>query len=119
MAGVAELERGEPETAVKCLAKALELARESGAAMQDDIWRELGRAKHAVWVRSGGPQRGAQRSALREKLLRCAQPSPGCVALHAVCALPGLFPPPMLSPAGSAAPPAGWEAAAAAAWPRP
>eukprot|EP00238_Polyblepharides_amylifera_P009940 CAMPEP_0196586860 /NCGR_PEP_ID=MMETSP1081-20130531/55823_1 /TAXON_ID=36882 /ORGANISM="Pyramimonas amylifera, Strain CCMP720" /LENGTH=271 /DNA_ID=CAMNT_0041908873 /DNA_START=234 /DNA_END=1049 /DNA_ORIENTATION=+ len=49
MLGLALLEEHKHEEAVTKLTKALEMARDRGATMLDEIWRELARAKLAVW----------------------------------------------------------------------
>jgi hypothetical protein len=67
LAGLALLERGDAPAAAARLARALEDARESGASLQDDIWRELCRAKYEAWRRDA-----AARAAARQALLaRC------------------------------------------------
>jgi hypothetical protein len=67
MVGLAQLERGAAADAALTLGKALELARDSGAAMEHEVWRELCRAKYDAW-RGGCAARAAAREALLTKL---------------------------------------------------
>eukprot|EP00240_Pyramimonas_obovata_P011594 CAMPEP_0118937162 /NCGR_PEP_ID=MMETSP1169-20130426/21787_1 /TAXON_ID=36882 /ORGANISM="Pyramimonas obovata, Strain CCMP722" /LENGTH=133 /DNA_ID=CAMNT_0006880709 /DNA_START=199 /DNA_END=596 /DNA_ORIENTATION=- len=50
MLGLSFLERGDYKSAETHLQKALDLARNKGATMLDDIWKELARAKYALWT---------------------------------------------------------------------
>lgn len=50
MLGLAMLEEHKYAEAVKALTRALELAFDRGTTMLDDIWKELARAKYAVWT---------------------------------------------------------------------
>lgn len=50
------------------ITQALELARERGAAMQDDIWRMLARAKYTAYLQSPAPGLAARRRELLGRL---------------------------------------------------
>lgn len=65
--GLALMQSGNVADAVRSLQKSLELARESGATIQDEVWRELARAKHCAWL-PGKERRDADRAALLERL---------------------------------------------------
>uniref|UniRef100_A0A7S1T250 RING-type E3 ubiquitin transferase n=1 Tax=Tetraselmis chuii TaxID=63592 RepID=A0A7S1T250_9CHLO len=66
--GVALLELGAPkQRAIDHLIKALELAREKGDKMKDDIWRELARAKYTQWQEVSSVRK-AKRKRLQHRL---------------------------------------------------
>jgi STIP1 family protein 1 len=87
MAGLALLERGDAPGAAARLARALEDARESGASIQDEVWRELCRAKYEAW-RADAAQRAAARAALLARaeaaLLRETEPTAEADAAEAM-----------------------------------
>ncbi|KAK9908088.1 hypothetical protein WJX75_002611 [Coccomyxa subellipsoidea] len=70
--GQALHERKDLGGSIKHLTKALELAREQGDAIRDQIWRELAKAKYSTWEVESATRR-AEQVMLKERLTALLQ----------------------------------------------
>ncbi len=72
MLGLALIAERKFTEAANSLQRALEEARESGSLIQDDVWRELARAKYLEWELLASA-RGTRYSSLEEKIKRLSE----------------------------------------------